>query len=375
VDTGIGIAKENLGTIFGAFQQADGTTSRRYGGTGLGLSISRQVANLLGGEIQAESQLGRGSTFTLLLPVRPPSPVSGPDRRPREAEPEGDRSVLVVEAPENRLLTMLIRQFAADLTGPGEQARIDSVNTPDEAIDQLSERAYRCVVVDAGMPGATAMTLLQRLADGPLTVPVLVHPTSKLSPAQHRLIEAHASDHLVELVWSLDALRERFLFLLTQLTATGAPPAEPPVPLPVPSVVDTQASPAVAAEIEHLRGRRVLLVDDDSRNVLALAEMLNLHGIEVAHAPNGRKGIDALLASPGVDLILMDVMMPEMDGYATTAAIRDMPQFDSLPIIMVTAKAMAGDREKSLDAGASDYVTKPVDPDELLTCIGRWLPT
>ena len=133
------------------------------------------------------------------------------------------------------------------------------------------------------------------------------------------------------------------------------------------------ASAETVAELAALHGRRVLLVDDDSRNVLALAGMLKLHGIEVSHASNGRKGIDALLASPRVDLILMDVMMPEMDGYATTAAIRDMPQFDDLPIIMVTAKAMAGDREKSLASGASDYVTKPVDPDELLTCIGRWL--
>jgi CheY-like chemotaxis protein len=169
---------------------------------------------------------------------------------------------------------------------------------------------------------------------------------------------------MVELVWSLDALRERFLFLISQLTPTGAAVAEAR-PLAAPS-------PEAVAELAALHGRRVLLVDDDSRNVLALAEMLKLHGIEVSHAPNGRKGIDALLASP-VDLILMDVMMPEMDGYATTAAIRDMPQFDDLPIIMVTAKAMAGDREKSLASGASDYVTKPVDADELLTCIGRWL--
>ncbi|MGH3879880.1 MAG: HAMP domain-containing protein [Actinophytocola sp.] len=359
VDTGIGIAKENLGSIFGAFQQADGTTSRRYGGTGLGLSISRQVANLLGGEIQAESRLGRGSTFTLLLPVTPTFHVTAAERRPR-TEPDAVRSVLVVEAPDNRLLTMMLRQFAADLSTNGEQARIDSVTTPDEAVETLAERSYRCVLVDASMPGAAVMTLLQRLSEGPVTVPVLVHATRKLSPAQHRLIEGHAADHLIELVWSLDALRERFLFLLTQLTSTSAP-------------VESPAAPELSASLAGLEGRKVLLVDDDARNVLALAEMLKLHGIEVSHAPNGRKGIDALLASPGVDLILMDVMMPEMDGYATTAAIRDMPQFDALPIIMVTAKAMAGDREKSLASGASDYVTKPVNPDELLSCIGRWL--
>jgi len=116
-----------------------------------------------------------------------------------------------------------------------------------------------------------------------------------------------------------------------------------------------------------------VLVDDDARNVLAITEVLTMNGMAVSHAPNGRRGIDALLASPDTDLILLDVMMPEMDGYTTTAAIRNMPQFDQLPIIMVTAKAMAGDREKSLAAGANDHVTKPVNPDELLSCIGRWL--
>jgi signal transduction histidine kinase/HAMP domain-containing protein/DNA-binding response OmpR family regulator len=375
VDTGIGIARENLGSIFGAFQQADGTTSRRYGGTGLGLSISRQVANLLGGEIRAESELGKGSTFTLLLPVETvPMTSSTSVVLPDEpADPESVPSALVVEAPDNQLLTMLVRQFVADLGAAGEQARVDSVTTPDDAIEALSTRAYLCVVVDGSMPGANAMTLLQRLADGPVTVPVLVHPTRKPSPAQQRLIEAHAADHLAELVWSLDALRDRLLTELTSAlssTLTSRVPAPAPVRTPL---VELPPSPELSAQLEGLRGRKVLLVDDDARTGLALAEMLELHGIEVSHAPNGRKGIDALLASPGVDLILMDVMMPEMDGYATTAAIRDMPQFDNLPIIMVTAKAMAGDREKSLASGASDYVTKPVDPDELLTCIGRWL--
>lgn len=123
----------------------------------------------------------------------------------------------------------------------------------------------------------------------------------------------------------------------------------------------------------ELAGRKVLLIDDDARNVLAIAGILELNGMSVRHASNGRKGIDELLADPEVDLILMDVMMPEMDGYATTAAIREMPRFDRLPIIMVTAKAMAGDREKSLSSGASDHVTKPVDPNELLDCIRRWL--
>ena len=117
----------------------------------------------------------------------------------------------------------------------------------------------------------------------------------------------------------------------------------------------------------------VLVIDDDTRNVYAISSSLEPHGVAVRYASDGREGIAALIAEPGVDLILMDVMMPEMDGYATMAAIRRMPEFAALPIIAVTARAMPGDREKSLDAGASDYVTKPVDTDELLSRMERWL--
>ena len=122
-----------------------------------------------------------------------------------------------------------------------------------------------------------------------------------------------------------------------------------------------------------LRGKRVLVIDDDVRNVFAITSSLQQQGISVLRTPDGRQGIAVLLADSGVDLILMDVMMPEMDGYATMAAIREMPGFAGLPIIAVTARAMQGDREKSLGAGASDYVTKPVDTEELLTCMERWL--
>ncbi|KAA9166402.1 HAMP domain-containing protein [Amycolatopsis acidicola] len=371
-DTGIGIAEENLETIFGAFQQADGTTSRRYGGTGLGLSISRQVANLLGGEIRPQSQLGTGSTFTLCLPVAAEFDLSGAEPRPRLGV-DGDRRVLVVEGPDNRLLTLLVREFVADLGDAGGPVRIETVTTPDEAVEALTARPHRCVVLDASLPGASALTFLQRIGEGaePLSVPVLAHPSRKLSPAQERLLEAQTRNHLIDLLPSLDELRERFVVLLSE----NPPPVKEPAP-PEAEQQETAIQP-VAGESgtpPTLRGRKVLLVDDDPRNVLAIAGMLELHGMSVSHAPNGRKGIEALLARPDVDLILMDVMMPEMDGYATTAAIREMPRFDSLPIIMVTAKAMAGDREKSLASGASDYVTKPVDAEELLTCIGRWLP-
>ncbi|NKQ52030.1 HAMP domain-containing protein [Amycolatopsis sp. K13G38] len=373
-DTGIGIAEENLETIFGAFQQADGTTSRRYGGTGLGLSISRQVANLLGGEIQAESKLGHGSTFTLFLPVTPVLEAGVSEPRPRQ-DADGDRRVLVVEGPETKLLTLLVREFVADLGETDDPVYVESATSPDEAVEMLAAHPHHCVVLDASLPGAAALTFLQRVADDedPLQVPVLAHPTRRLSPAQERLIDAHAKRHLVNLLPSLDELREQFLLVLGDGLEVEAAPLDPAQLEPVPAEVVVPAG-GESGGAPGLCGRKVLLVDDDARNVLAIAGMLELHGMAVSHAANGRKGIEALLASPDVDLILMDVMMPEMDGYATTAAIREMPRFDTLPIIMVTAKAMAGDREKSLASGASDYVTKPVDPDELLACISRWLP-
>ena len=238
-DTGIGISDDSLKTIFEAFQQGDGTTSRRYGGTGLGLAISREVAAVLGGRITAQSRPGSGSTFTLYLPV-------------------------VFRGPADGLAA------AEPLTSPDGQAA-------------------------EPVPGLDGETL-----------------------------------------------------------APAVPVAEP-------------------GAYQQVRGKKVLIVDDDLRNAFAISSVLELYGLSVSHAPGGRQGIEALRADPGIDLVLMDVMMPEIDGYLTTAAIREMTQFANLPVIVVTARAMPGDRDKALAAGASDYVTKPVDTDELLGCITRWL--
>jgi CheY-like chemotaxis protein len=207
--------------IFEAFQQADGTTSRKYGGTGLGLSISREIARLLGGEIQVTSKPGEGTTFTLLLPVVSPSAVS--------------------------------------------------------------------------------------LTSSPLHV--------------------------------------------------------------VPAVT----RPALTSSDRDLHGHRILIVDDDVRNVYALTSALEDHGLEVVCASSGQRGLELLEATPGIELVLMDIMMPGMDGYEAIRAIRAQEQFADLPIVALTAKAMRGDREESLGAGASDYVTKPVEIDSLLEALRVWI--
>ncbi len=241
-DTGIGISADNLETIFGAFQQGDGTTSRRYGGTGLGLAICRELAAQLGGLITARSAPGKGSTFTLRLPL---------------AYPDAD---------------------GAETPGPAGQR--------------------------AASDGAAA--------NG--TVP------------------------------------------------------------DVPGFAEVTTRPVAAAGThDGLYGRKVLIVDDDLRNAFAITSILELYGLTVIHASDGRKGIETLQATGDIDIVLMDVMMPELDGYATAAAIRDIPGLADLPVIAVTARAMQGDRDKSITAGASDYVTKPVDTEELLTCMERWL--
>jgi signal transduction histidine kinase/HAMP domain-containing protein/ActR/RegA family two-component response regulator len=288
-DTGVGIAEDKLRVIFDAFQQADGTTSRRYGGTGLGLSISRDIARLLGGEIRARSRIGHGSTFTLYLPVRyvqrrPP----GDGARHRPAEDAGQAGF--ADRPRGTL--------APARPGPGDFAAAGMATRP------------------AGKP----------------------HPGGPGAPGHGDQVPVAGEP------------------------AEGRPRrAAEPAPRGGPDPDDV------------LNGANILIIDDDVRNVFALTSVFERCGAQVLYAGNGREGIDMLERTEDVALVLMDVMMPELDGYATTEAIRQMPQFADLPIIALTAKAMKGDREKSIGAGASDYIPKPVDVEHLLGVMRQWL--
>jgi hypothetical protein len=254
-DTGIGIAKQALPVIFEAFHQGDGTSSRRHAGTGLGLSISREIAHLLGGELHATSELGRGSTFTFYLPLVPAGGVA----------------------------------TASDADDPAAAG-----------------------TATAAAPGAAV-------------------------PAEAGSADDRAAD-------------------------AGPAEVSPDYPVTPPSEL-----------VARLTGRQVLIVDDDVRNVFALTAALEQHGMSVRYAENGRDALALLDSDPEVDLLLMDIMMPGMDGNETTQTIRSRPEFADLPIIALTAKAMAWDREKSLAAGASDYVIKPVDVDHLIQVIATWL--
>ncbi|MFJ7044296.1 hybrid sensor histidine kinase/response regulator [Streptomyces sp. JV178] len=392
-DTGIGIPQQQLEAIFGAFQQADGTTSRKYGGTGLGLSITREIAHLLGGAVTVDSTPGQGSTFTLYLPVaradfedvlaggaRPLEqsdtaelpPATRPDTAPTVTAVRRRRRLLVVEERPRGLLTLVAERAVADIAPDPDDplGAIDIITAvgAQEAASTLAADPCHCVVLELGMPDGEGARLLEAMeGDSALaSVPVLVHTGHRVDLAQEQTLRSRAESRPLDFLSSLDELRERITLHLS---------AEEPGD--VLSLVrgDDLQRPAAEVVDDAFLGRTVLVVDDDARNLFALSGVLELHGFQVLHADNGRKGIEMLLAHPDISLVLMDVMMPEMDGYTATAEIRAMAQYAELPIIAVTAKAMPGDQEKSLASGANDYVTKPVDTNDLIGRVRRWLST
>jgi signal transduction histidine kinase/HAMP domain-containing protein len=279
-DTGVGIPPDKLQVIFEAFQQADGTTSRKYGGTGLGLSISRELARALGGEIRVSSTVGEGATFTLILP------------------------------------TTYTRPLGPAFDGPAEGAENGRASAPGAL-------AAPALPTDASTSASVGVGAL----DAPR------HTDAEATPALHFQPERPAGG----------------------VSATARPSAEEP------------------PGAEQLGGKKALLVDDDARNLFALASLLEDRGMEILFGETGQEALAALERDPDIDIVLMDIMMPDIDGNETIAAIRRTPGLRELPIIAVTAKAMEGDRERSLSAGASDYITKPVEAERLLSLIGTWL--
>ncbi|MFE9466848.1 HAMP domain-containing protein [Streptomyces virginiae] len=392
IDSGIGIAEQQLDAIFAAFQQADGTTSRKYGGTGLGLSITREIARLLGGAVTARSEVGKGSTFTLYLPVSGRELPEGATAALESAEPAGSeleqsdgaapavleeqrhpRRILVIEQRSNGLLSLVAESAAGDLTAgravtvPTDRAEVVTAVTAADAAAVLAQAPFHCVVLELGSDGEGLRFLRALGGDAALaSLPVLAHDNRRMTREQQAEVAERAAALPLEVLSSLDELRERIALHLSADSPGDVPTlvhADSHVAVPEHAVVDAS-----------LAGRSVLVVDDDPRNLYAISGILELHGMHVLHSENGRRGIETLTETPGIDLILMDVMMPELDGYAATAEIRRMPEFADLPIISVTAKAMPGDREKSLASGANDYVTKPVDANDLINRLRRWLP-
>ncbi|MGW5848763.1 HAMP domain-containing protein [Streptomyces sp. NPDC055254] len=389
-DTGIGIAEEQLEVIFAAFQQADGTTSRKFGGTGLGLSITREIARLLGGVVTATSTPGAGSVFTLYLPVAggalsdhgAGAPALEESTDDHDETPDGagpdpaadnhPRRLLVIEERAGGLLSLVAESAASDVTAgraasdPAERVEVVTARTSGDAATMLAESPFHCVVLELDAKGEALRFLRALAGDTALaSLPVLAHDNRRMRADLHEEVACHATGRHLEMLSSLDELRERIALHLSVERLHDV--------LPLVRPEGDQVLPDHAHVDASLADKSVLVVDDDPRNLYAISGILELHGIRVLHAENGRKGIETLTSTPGIDLILMDVMMPELDGYAATAEIRGMPEYAGLPIISVTAKAMPGDREKSIASGSSDYITKPVDANDLVALLRQWL--
>ncbi len=514
-DSGIGISEEKQQLIFEAFRQADGSTSRKYGGTGLGLSISKELALILGGELQLESEPAKGSSFTLILPmVFDPNSAASNDVASSfkiESEVSQDQDIISPDVPilakdndtyfENKKpetkpirlkkLILIIEddiQFGKILKKQAQEKGFDAkiATRGDEGLEKIRELLPDAILLDIGLPGMNGWEVMQKMKEEPQIKDIPVHIISgngiekKLiqeSPAVEFLEKPIKTDQLNALFEKMSAtkLEKQQLALIIEdseiqtlvlkkafankgiecvFARTGEEAFErisdripdlivTDLNLPDISGMDlikkikldpdltqiniiiytgkelnrkeneelSRYSDAIivksaksqdrlldettlflkkvreekASEFPtlktrksftdqaSLKGKKILLVDDDMRNIFALSKALEESELMVVVANDGKEALKKLSETEGIDLVLMDIMMPEMDGYEATAKIKMQDQYKNLPIIALTAKAMKGDREKSIEAGASDYISKPVDVNKLMSLIRVWL--
>jgi HAMP domain-containing protein/signal transduction histidine kinase/CheY-like chemotaxis protein len=376
-DTGIGIPEDKQKLIFEAFQQADATTSRKYGGTGLGLSISREIARLLGGELQVRSKPGEGSTFTLFVPFEAAAVIapaqttsvryenSGatvPSALPATIEVSDDRDDL-----GNAPFVLIVEDdvtFASVLLDLARDNGLKGVVSTAGSGTLAMARKLRpdAITLDLGLDDINGFVLLDLLKHDAETKDIPIHVVSGVDEAGY-VTEMGATD-VTEKPAQLDELAQLFRNIREDAKAGRRRRR-------------TRSRDDAASEtprhLPELDGAKILIVDDDIRNIYSLTSVLESYAVEVLHAERGRDGILILEQTPGIDIALIDIMMPEMDGYETMRQIRANPAIADVPLISVTAKAMKGDRQKCLDAGASDYIAKPVDIELLLALLRVWI--
>jgi CheY-like chemotaxis protein len=265
------------------------------------------------------------------------------------------KRLLVVEDDDTQ------RQAIVELIA-AEDVEITAVGSAQEAIDTLREQRFDCMVIDLGLRDMSGFELLETVKADPAMqqMPVIVYTGKELTQAEDTQLRKYAETIIVKDVKSPERLLDETALFLHRVEAK------------LPEQKRRMLEQLHNAD-SVFAGKKILVVDDDVRNIFSLTSVLEDHGMNVRFAENGRDAIAELEKDSEVDLVLMDVMMPEMDGYETTTAIRKNPQFRALPIIALTAKAMKGDREKCIAAGASDYITKPVDTEQLLSLMRVWL--
>ncbi len=399
-DTGIGIPEDKQRLIFEAFQQADGSTRRQYGGTGLGLSISRELARLLGGQIELSSEPDKGSEFRLIIPLKKPDNAPLTLTQEILGDPSFNEAVkedIEEETIEKNQSAMLITQDDSPDKMSEVLHRIENVlkNEPrkvliieensvhakalcyflenfnifpaikkevDEAIDYLLSKDQSCVILDHGTFGDELYATLEKIkqTNGLELLPIIVFTGKNVSLMQEGRLKQYVNSIVLKTAHSYQRILDEvslFLHLKQEKRQT----------------VPNESLRKLGRLTEVLKDKKVLIADDDVRNIFSLSKALENHGMSIISATDGREAIEQLKANPSIDIVLMDMMMPIMDGYESMMKIRSMAGFGKLPIIAVTAKAMAGDREKCIRSGASDYITKPVDKDQLLSLLRVWL--
>ncbi|MBF0294057.1 MAG: response regulator [Magnetococcales bacterium] len=339
-DTGIGIPPEQRSLIFDAFRQLDSGSDRKHGGTGLGLSISKSLAELMHGTLCLTSIQGSGSCFTLALPLEVV-----------EEEPTpGQQRVLVLDGDAGFRARLVER--TRDLP-----VALEFVEHLEQALQHLTRTPGDCVMVDPERLGADTEHALRQLRQGSRELILCA------SAPMDRKRWSHLDPFVDRIVMKEGPEAQRMMEEIMLLLRNPEPDASTPPP-PIPRL----------AEGGRLANRRVLLVDDDMRNTFAMTQTLEARGMRVAMAPDGTTALRLLDSHPETEIVLMDVMMPGMDGLETIRRIRARERFAGLPILVLTAKAMPGDREKAMAAGANDYLAKPVRTEQLFAMLDHWLP-
>jgi PAS domain S-box-containing protein len=351
-DTGIGMTSEQVERLFRAFEQADASTTRRYGGTGLGLAISKQLTELMGGHVSVESKPGKGSTFRFT--ARLGKGMATPRPRLLQSDLRGRRVLIIDDNPHARavLANMLTNMtLVADEAASGQEA-IDMVRQASEA----GER-YEIAFIDWQMPGMNGIETGKRILGLPdlRSPPHLVMVTAYGREEVLKQAEESGFENVL-----IKPVTSSILFD-TAVVALGADGER---------VETTQAGPSF--DIERMRGARVLLVEDNEINQEVAMGQLEDAEVFVDLAENGEVAL-RMIRDNDYDVVLMDMQMPVMDGIEATRIIRSNPRFEGLPIIAMTANAMASDRILCLEAGMNDHIAKPIDPDQLFGVLLRWI--